>query len=257
MLLWRVKELLEGGGELLRAEAELASKRFTRALAGTVVLAASVLVVLLGLGLALGGLTVYLAHVWGLPEALCAVGGALAGVGAIAWSVVYQKLTGSEAKTQEDGLRSPEGEAPRVRAEDAKEKMGEAVSASPSGAPGADDDSLIGTFDKWKDAAVDQAMRHPVAAAGLALVAIGAVGPIRSVRLISRAVGVVGLAASLMDTFTGEPKKGPSPAAPRGGHGHPASDPVRPSPSVRGYSAGPYARGVGTQGSNHRPVARP
>ena len=67
LMFGRIQQLLEGGGELFRAEAELASQKLKGLLVSSAFLAGGALFVFLGMGVALTGLTIRIAEVWGWP----------------------------------------------------------------------------------------------------------------------------------------------------------------------------------------------
>ena len=74
MIFWRAKELLEGGSELFRAEAEPMSKRVRRLLIGSVFAGVVTLFALLGLTLLTAGVTILLSDRIGWGASLVCVG---------------------------------------------------------------------------------------------------------------------------------------------------------------------------------------
>src|SRR5690606_20490347 len=89
MIFWRVKELLEGGGELLRAEAELASKRFRRVLVGSALVLLGVTVALAGLLTVAAGITVEIAQHLGWSAALMIMGASVTALCVLVWLIAY------------------------------------------------------------------------------------------------------------------------------------------------------------------------
>lgn len=226
-----VKDLVEGGSEAIRAEAEAAGERAKGALLGLAAQALCVLLVLLGLGLALGGLTIHLASLWGWPEALSVVGGTLAVVGAVVWAVVNHRLSSREAKTQKDEQHS----AATTPQPGAAQPAGTSAGSSPNPESHKPQGTIADTFERLKDKAVEQALNHPVAVGTGALLVAAALGPTRSIRLVSRALATAGIAATVIDAIAQlTPKSSKPPRTPGPGQApptHPNHPPDRRGPA--------------------------
>lgn len=210
MLLWRAKELLEGSGDLLRAEAELASMRIKRMLVGMVFLALAGLVGLIGLGMILAGITVSISRELGMGPALAIVGGGVTAVCLIAWGVIALRR-----KTDDDGTlpsdtstsnptQTQEEPSPSEAAQEAKEKMKDAATpGTPKNEP-----KIPGDLHELKDAAIDFATKNPMAVGSAALLALSVVGPGRTLRLISRGVAAAGLVGTVLDAMQSDDESG-------------------------------------------------
>lgn len=199
LMFGRIQQLLEGGGELFRAEAELASKRVKSALVTTTALLVSMLVVALGAAVALAGLTIEIAEGWGWPLALGAVGSALAVVGIGLWIAIAAKNAGGRPSHQSP--QSDEQAAPKQEAEEAKDKMKDAV--TPDSKP-KEGESLTDELEHLKHTAVEVAAKNPMIVGSAALLVVSLFGPGRTIKLISRAVAAAGLAATALDAFKDE-----------------------------------------------------
>lgn len=219
MFFGRIQQLLEGGGELFRAEAELAGKRIKMALVSSAVMLGGVLVLGIGIAVALAGLTIEIAEGWGWPLALGSVGSALAVVGIGLWTFANAKSAGaSSVVSMEAPKEEAEVSAPKQDAEEAKEKMKDAV--TPDNDTSTDGDSLTDELEHLKKAAVDVATKNPMIVGSAALLAVSLFGPGRTIKLVSRAVAAAGLAASAMDALSGDkdnnnPDENTSPDGPR------------------------------------------
>ena len=205
LMFGRIQQLLEGGGELFRAEAELASKRVKAALVSSVILLVSMLVLALGVAVVLAGLTMQVADAWGWPLALGAVGSALAVVGIGLWMFANAKSAGVGSEPAMEAVidtATEEPSTPRQDAEEAKDKMKDAV--TPDTDKPKEGESLTDELENLKHAAVDLATRNPMVVGSAALLAVSLFGPGRTIKLISRAVAAAGLAASALDVISGE-----------------------------------------------------
>ncbi len=202
-LFGRIQQLLEGGGDLFRAEAELASKRVKAALVSSAILLASLLVFALGLAVVLAGLTIRIAEGWGWPLALGAVGSALAVVGIGLWLFAIAKSAGADAEEAAlPGEMAMDLSTPKQEAEEAKDKMKDAV--TPGANKTTEGDSLTDELEGLKQSAVDLAARNPMIVGSAALLAVSLFGPGRTIKLVSRAAAAAGLAASALDAISGD-----------------------------------------------------
>lgn len=223
MFFGRAKELLEGSGDLLRAEAELAGQRVRRALVNSAALVGCAGVAASGVGLVLGAVGVEIAHRWGLTAALGSIGSGLfllgiAGVGVVLW----RRETDDD---KDDGPDSVQEAAQDVA--DAKRDMGRAVDPdrSETKEDGEEDDVGNTDLEHMKDAAVDFAVKNPLAVASGALLVVSLLGPGRTVRMVSRGVAAAGLVGTLLDALAsgGQGEGGNQPS--------PDPQPQPPSPS--------------------------
>lgn len=206
MFLWRAKELLEGGGELLKAEAELAGMRLQRMLVGLVLYGIVVIIGLTGLLALLSGLCIMLAQSQGWAISLLVVGGVVLVVTSVS-AVVVSRLIAPRAPSEASGSLGTGDEPPQAEAAQAKERMADAMDDKPDGAK----DNPLSGLDQLKDEAVDFAVRNPMVVGSAALLAISAIGPLRSVRLISRGIATAGLVGSLIDAIHPDPDQDEQP----------------------------------------------
>lgn len=228
MFLWRAKELLEGGGELLKAEAELASMRLQRMLVGSAICVILASIAMIGLLAVLSGLAILLAEIAGWGMSLLIVGGCVLLTSALAAYMVLRanKNARNELKTQPS---HPEDLPPKAEAAQAKERMAEAIDDREEGKP----DNPLSGLDELKDEAIDFAMRNPLAVGSAALLAVSAIGPGRSMRMVSRGIATAGLVGTIMDALKpdSEPQDRPEGQrnAPRG-----ETHPMNGAPAHRG-----------------------
>ncbi len=196
MFLWRAKELLEGGGELLKAEAELASMRLQRMLVGSAICVLLASIAMVGLVAVLSGLTILLAEFAGWGISLLIVGGCVLLLSALAAYMVFRanKHARDELKahsSHHDNL------PPQAEAAQAKERMAEAIDDREEGKP----ENPLSGFDELKDEAIDFAIRNPLAVGSAALLAVSAIGPGRSMRMVSRGIATAGLVSTILDAL--------------------------------------------------------
>ncbi len=192
MLLWRAKELLEGGGELLRAEAELAGMRLQRMLVSMVVSVALGIIGIIGLLAILAGLSIVLARSTGWGVSLLIVGGGvvlLTGIGAL-----LMRLSGSASEPK---IGKRQNSQPQAEAAEATQKMKEALEANPSRTS----ENPLSGIDKLKDEAIEFAIKNPVAIGSAALLAFSVIGPRRMTKTIRRSVATAALLGTLMDSL--------------------------------------------------------
>lgn len=196
MFLWRAKELLEGGGELLKAEAELASMRLQRLLVGSAICVILASVALVGLMAVLSGLAILLAEVVGWGVSLLVVGGCVLLISALAAFMVLRANKNARDELKTHSSRT-EDLPPKAEAAQAKERMAEAIDDHEESKP----DNPLSGFDELKDEAIDFAVRNPLAVGSAALLAISAIGPGRSMRMVSRGIATAGLVGTIMDAL--------------------------------------------------------
>lgn len=231
-MLWRLKELLDGGGELIRAEAELAMNRLKRGLLAAVLLFAALAVAVLGLGVLLAGLTTALAAQTGWIIALCLVGSVLFVLALLAAWPALNTL-------RNPFLRDELSTHPVIRAAESRHQMADAVNPHVSKEeaqglppPRKGSEGFPQDFDGMKNAAVDFVSKHPAAVAGGAFLFLSLVGPFRTLRMVSRGLAVASLASSVIEAVNGDDKRarpnGPPPppgAAGRAAGYRPHGDP--------------------------------
>lgn len=196
MFLWRAKELLEGGGELLKAEAELAGMRLQRMLVGLAFYGVLAMVGFIGLIGLLAGLSIMIARSQGWAISLLLVGGGVLVLTSILAVIISQVLHRQQPRVATGSLGTKEM-PPEAEAAQAKERMGEAMDENPE----KQKDNPLSGLDQLKDEAVDFAVRNPMVVGSAALLAISAIGPLRSVRMISRGIAAAGLVGSLVDAI--------------------------------------------------------
>lgn len=221
-MLWRIKELFDGGGELIRAEAELAANRLKRGLLAAILLVAALAVAILGLGVLLAGLTTALAAQTGWIAALCIVGGILFLIAAVAAWPALNTL-------QRPFSRGEHDTHPVIRAAESRNQMADAINPSVSKQeakglppPQRRTESINTDLDQLKDAAVEFVSKNPAAVASGAFLALSIIGPFRTIRLLSRGLAVAGLVTTVVDSLNEQ--KRPDRRPPR---------PTRPGPIDR------------------------
>lgn len=219
-MLWRIRELMDGAGDLLRAEIDLAAQRMRQGVAAGILLAAAIGVGLLGLAGVLAGVTIAVADAIGWVGGLLAVGLLLLAVGVVAaWPIVSRLNAATEPAPN-----------PRRRAAASKRQMSDAVDLSVSkdeakrrsGPPGREGRGGPDRSDQGKSgrerpgaepgepsdspvhAAAEFAARHPMAVAGGAILVLSAVGPHRTFRLVSRGMALASLASTVIDAMKDE-----------------------------------------------------
>jgi len=209
MFIWRAKELLESGGELLRAEIELASRRLRRLLVNSILIAGGMLVCLVGVGVLVAGGTIALAGEVGWVWALTIVGAGLASVGLLTWVIAGR--SGDEAESVSPGAAEEEPMEPKEQLADAKERLHNAVTPGDERCERAEGS---GDLEDLASRAVEFAARNPVVVGSAAFLALSLIGPGRMLRLASRGVAVAGLAASLIDKLGQEDRRVDEPERP-------------------------------------------
>lgn len=216
MFIWRAKELLEGSGELLRAEIELASKRLRRVLVDSILLVAGLVVAATGAGILLAAGGMALATEMGWTLSLTIIGGGLLGLSLISWAIVTVRRSADHPQTLKEET-VVEGEvSPEAQAEEAKERMRNAATPGddrankPAGPP---------DVEQMASSAVEFVAKNPALVGSAAFLALSLVGPGRMLRLVSRGVAAAGLASSLIEAL-GKDSNG---ARPDGGVAEPTS----------------------------------
>ena len=217
MIFWRAKELLEGGSELFRAEAELVSKRVRRLLISSLLTLTVVLFAITGIVLVTAGVAVSLSEAFGWAPALVSIGafyGLLCLMTYGIWVIRSSRSIQSQAadpkgtSAQLGPQAGTEPEGPKEAARDAKDRLGNAVSADP-GQTGPDqqgtkDEGFMDGIDALKDSAIEVGMKNPVALGSAALLVVSLLGPGKTFKMISRGAAAAGLASTLLDTITPE-----------------------------------------------------
>ncbi len=205
MIFWRAKELLEGGSELFRAEAELMSKRVRRLLIGSVFIIIIASVALSGLALLTAGAVISLSNTIGIGSALLCVGGFYLLICLILYAVFATRLnTEKESASGSLDQNSAESqETPREQAQDAKDRLDNAASAKPDDAPGnsGEQDNPLDGLDSLKDSAIEIGLKNPVALGSAALLVVSLLGPGKTFKMISRGAAAAGLASTLIDSI--------------------------------------------------------
>ncbi len=197
MLLWRAKEILEGGGELLKAEAELASVRLRRALVGSFIVLCFMLLGFIGLLIVLGGGAILLAAQIGWGRSLLTIGLGLVFAAGLTWIVHWRSRSIDESVPSLD-RHGQIDQPPKVDAQEAKERMSDAMHEEPETSA---NKNPLGGMDGLKDDAIEYAMRNPTLVGGAALLAISLIGPGRSLRMLSRGVAAAGLVRTAIDAI--------------------------------------------------------
>ncbi len=209
MIFWRAKELLEGGSELFRAEAELMSRRVQRLLIGSVFILIIALFVAAGLALLTAGVAILLSEHLGWGGSLLCVGGFYLLIGAIMygiWMIRVNTDTPAESAADDSSNEQAEDgpkEQAKAQAEDAKDRLQNAASPDPEDGPNADSDQggLLDGLDTLKDSAIDVGVKHPAAVGSAALLVLSLLGPGKTIKMISRGAAAAGLASTLLDSL--------------------------------------------------------
>ncbi|MBO6513546.1 MAG: phage holin family protein [Phycisphaerales bacterium] len=203
MIFWRAKELIEGGSELFRAEAELMSKRFRRLLIGSLFFVVFGLSALIGITLITTGVLIALSDPLGWGASFAIVGGFYLLVGLLIYAIISVRSNINEATEivaeSTETIESPE--TPKELAQDAKDRLENAASPDPENAP-EDKDSLFEGLDELKENAIEIGMKNPVALGSAALLVVSLLGPGKTFRIISRGVAAAGLASTLIENIT-------------------------------------------------------
>lgn len=235
-MFFRVQELFQGGGELLKAEAEMAARRMRRAAITSAVIALAVLIVLTGLGVLIAGGTAALARETGWPAALAITGGTVFAIGLVVFVAARPATLPSEAPGEPDMN-------PSDKAAEAKEQIRAAL--DPDTTPPPADPDQPPDLAQLRDAAIAYVVKNPAAVASGALLALSVIGPGRAFRLVTRGAALAGLASTIMQQIKDQPKADqaakPHPPMPRdddidtdrmpdqAAHAHMWKDPVPPS----------------------------
>ncbi len=198
MIFWRAKELLEGGSDLFRAEAELMSKRVRRLLIGSLFIAITALCALTGIALLTIGIAITLSERLGWGVTLVSIGGFYILMCMILYAASVVRSNQSVASPS--ATESTESETPKERAEDAKDRLENAASSDPD-QPESKDEGLFDGIDALKDSAIEVGMKNPVALGSAALLVVSLLGPGKTFKMISRGVAAAGLASTLLDTL--------------------------------------------------------
>lgn len=203
-MFFRVQELFQGGGELLKAEAEMAARRMRRAAITSAMIAVAVLIALVGLGVLIAGGTAALARDTGWPGALAITGGAVFAIGLIVFLFARPASLPSEELGETDMN-------PSEKAAEAKEQIRAAL--DPETTDPQIDPTQPPDFAQLRDAAIDYVMKNPAAVASGALLALSVIGPGRAFRLVTRGAALAGLASTIMQQMKDQPR-GEKPAKP-------------------------------------------
>lgn len=198
MIFWRAKELLEGGSDLFRAEAELMSKRVRRLLIGSLFIVITALCALTGIALLTTGIAITLSDRLGWGATLVSIGGFYMLVCLILYAASVVRSDQSAATESESA--NTESATAKELAEDAKDRLENAASPDPDQA-GNNDDGLFDGIDALKDSAIEVGMKNPVALGSAALLVVSLLGPGKTIKIISRGVAAAGLASTLLDTL--------------------------------------------------------
>lgn len=196
MLLWRAKEILEGGSELLKAEAELASVRIRSMLVGSAALVLLLLLASIGLLGMLTGLCVLIAPALGWGYTLLSVGGGVVLIASLVALAIYQSSR-SQRATRAAGSIGQGDTPPEANAAQAKERMSRALHDED---PGNDADNPLSGLDQVKDEAIEFAIKNPALVGSIAFLAVSIIGPKRAMRSISRTAASAGLISTLLDS---------------------------------------------------------
>lgn len=210
-MFFRVQELFQGGGELLKAEAEMAARRMRRAAITSAMIALAVLIALAGLGVLIAGGTAALAHETGWPGALAITGGAVFAIGLIVFLAARRASLPSEELGETDMN-------PSEKAAEAKEQIRAAL--DPETTDPQNDPTQPPDFAQLRDAAIAYVVKNPAAVASGALLALSVIGPGRAFRLVTRGAALAGLASTIMQQMKDQPTgekaaKPPRPPVPR------------------------------------------
>ncbi|MEQ9207187.1 MAG: hypothetical protein RLN78_07465 [Phycisphaerales bacterium] len=209
MFLWRAKEILEGGSEFVRAEAELMSKRLNRLLINSLILLTLTLTLFLGTILVTAGIAVALSIQIGWAPSLVIVGVVYL-LASLALYGVLRCRSNATFDAESDQTNDATQDNPEEKAEEAKDRMDNAVSKNPkqqdkqqeSESTPAD---ILSELDSLKDAAVDLSTKNPVAVGSAVLLTLSILGPRKSFRMISKGAAAVGLMSTLLDSTSSKP----------------------------------------------------
>jgi len=201
MIFWRAKEILEGGSELFRAEAELMSKRLTRLLIGSVAVVAIAFMAVLGLLMATAGAAIALSDQIGWAASLAIIGGGYLVACMILAGAYYILRADSKAPSESDVKPTDESKEPKAKAEDAKDRLDNAASSNPDQDKDEAHKGLFDGLESMKDTAIEAGMKNPVAVGSAALLAFSLIGPRKSMKMISRGVAAAGIASTLLDSL--------------------------------------------------------
>lgn len=203
MLLGRTKELIEGGGQMLRAEAELATRRLWRAVVSSALLLGVLLVAGVAVGMLIAATTIALASIIGTAGALAAVGGTLALLSAVLLLAVWMRRTNSGQDLPDIAAdqRFDPTEQPKEALMEAKQDMKDAVTPGGDHTPGGHKDAPGASNDPMdlKDAAIDFVAKNPVAVGSAVFLALSVIGPGRALRMVSRGAAAAGMIATIAD----------------------------------------------------------
>lgn len=200
-MMWRVRELLEGGGELLRAEAEIAAERLRKSMLDALLFGAGLAFGLIAALTLLAALAIVLAEEVGWAGSLGIIGGGLFLIALIAALPAMSRLRNGEPR------RRP---SPRVRAAESREQMADAANPNMTRTEALGEPEPAGSvripadIDELKAVATEFVTKHPAAVASGAFLALSLIGPFRAVRLISRGLAVAGLAATVVEAVKAE-----------------------------------------------------
>ncbi len=213
MIFWRAKELLEGGSELFRAEAELMSRRVQRLLIGSVFILIIALFAAAGLALLTAGVAILLSEPLGWGGSLLSVGGFYLLIGAImygVWMIRVHADTPAESAA-DDSSNEQAVDGPKEQAEDAKDRLQNAASPDPDDGPNADSQQsgLLDGLDSLKDSAINVGVKHPAAVGSAALLVLSLLGPGKTIKMFSRGAAAAGLASTLLDSLGPDKSKQP------------------------------------------------
>lgn len=201
-MLWRLSQLFSGGGDLLKAEAEIAAQRIRRVAIIGIAMAVGMFAALVGLLIALAGATVALATEIGWPGSLAIVGAFVLVVGVVIALVAKRnKLDEKPAK----GFDMP----PEVEATQAKSQMRDAVDpheSNPNEPAKEHSSGEIPDLNAMKEKVIDFATKNPAAVASGAFLALSIIGPFRAFRIISRGAALASVAAAAVDHFKDKDK---------------------------------------------------
>lgn len=209
MFLWRAKEILEGGSEFVRAEAELMSKRLNRLLINSLILLTLTLALFLGTILVTAGIAVALSIQIGWAPSLAIVGGVYLLASLALYGVLHSR-SNATFDAESDQINDSTQDNPEEKAEEAKDRMDNAVSKNPkqqdkqqeSESTPAD---ILSELDSLKDAAVDLSTKNPVAVGSAVLLTLSILGPRKSFRMMSKGAAAAGLMSTLLDSTNSKP----------------------------------------------------
>lgn len=200
-MLWRIRDLVEGGGELLKAEIDLAARRVRRAFLTSLFLALGGVVAILGLLTLLAGAAIAMARAMGWIDSLSVLGGGLLLIGLIVALVSMSRLASHKPIEYE--------KSPRLRAEESREQMSDAVNPHVSkeethGLPEPKDSLDFSDINELKSAASDFMAKNPMAVASGAFLVLSVIGPFRALRFVTRGLAVAGLVTTVLDAMASD-----------------------------------------------------